>query len=316
MSRTPLTVVTAVTLACNLGKVVPKLGLSEEDAGYWNGHLDELHSKVQNVLSCSNWIDRIIQSENDAHRAFFGQTFDLAQFVKVLKCYGEDRIGQWINLGLEPHFLPKWQFRPDSKVRGWKVKPESWFWQKAADGSIKRRNAAGKLEVVEKVDFDGIAVLIDTRCKPAYDNGRQMFANDEAFMGSMIESLRTEGKIARYSECPQSSRFCISSKECDEQICPALTMRPEFEGVRWRLELAIEANSIPQIYRRMPRRKDGQTDTYVWYEEFFEDASSRLYGGYSVSGGLAHVDCHDVDNHWYSGAVRPVGVLVTRPVGV
>src|SRR3990167_972712 len=96
MSRTPLTVPTAVTLACNLGKVVSKLGLTEEDSDYWNKHLGELHDKVQGVLLRGNWLDRLVQTENEAHRVFFSQTFDLTQFCSTLEHYGEERVSQWV----------------------------------------------------------------------------------------------------------------------------------------------------------------------------------------------------------------------------
>jgi len=315
MSRTTLSLATQRRFAAGVVASLPDT-LSEEDALHWLANMGNLKETLGGVLILSeaSWLDRLVQAENDAHSAFFGQTFDLAPFRVTLECYGEDRVSQWAKLGLEPHFLPKWQFLADAKVRGWKVKPEAWFWQQVANGNIRRRNAAGKLEVVTEVGLDGITVLIDTHCKPRYDGGRQMFANDEAFMGAMIESLRSEGKLAHYDSGPQSSRFGISSLEWDEQICPALEARPEFKGVTFRLELAIEANTIPQIYKRMRRRKDGQTDTRVWYEEFFEDASYRLNGGRSDGGGLARVDYYGAASTWRHRAVRPVGVLDARTV--
>ncbi len=313
MSRTPLTAKTAVNLACNLGKVVPKLGLTEEEATHWNTHLEKLHRSIRDVLLHGNWLDRLVQAENDAHRAFFGKTFYLAQFAQTLERLGEDCISRWAKLGLEPHFLPKFQFQPGIELPGWRVRPQEWFWQQVAAGNIKRRNAAGKLETVKEVGFDGTTVLIDARCKPMYDGGRQMFANDECFLGELIEKLRAEGKIAPYEYGPQS-RFGISSREWDEQICPALEARPEFKDVRFRLELAIEANTIPLIYNGMPRREDGQTDIRVGYEEFFEDELSRLCGGFSDDGGLAFVRCIGVDYRWHRQAVRPLGVLDARSV--
>lgn len=267
----------------------------------------EAFRRLQNL----NWLDELVAEEKYAHQAFFGQTFDLTQFAATLERFGEDRVRQWAKLGLEVHFLPKVTFAPAINFPGWKVKPEGWFWQQVAAGSIKRRNAAGGLEVVKEIGCDGVTLLIDTRCKPNFNASKQMFANDEHFLGGIIKDLRAQGKISRYDLGPQSSRFGISSRDWDEHLRPALQARPEFDGVTFRLEQAIEANAIPQIYKRMPRRKDGQTTTWVWYEEFFGIASDRLCGGGSGGGGLAYVDCSHVVSHWINRGVRPVGVLDT-----
>ncbi|TSC96145.1 MAG: hypothetical protein CEN88_390 [Candidatus Berkelbacteria bacterium Licking1014_2] len=316
--ETPLTLKTQRALSILLTEGIPD-DLPEETAKYWKDHKNELHARERELLfarvASDNWLGRLIQAENDALRAFFGQTFDLSQFVEMLERFGEDRISQWAMFGLEPHFLPEWQFKPDAEIRGWKIKPEPWFWQQVAAGNIKHRNAVGELEIVKEVVFDGTTLLIDTRCKPDYNDGKQMFAKDEPFLGGLIEMLRSDGKIARYEYGDQSSRFGVSSHEWDEQIRPALEVCPEFDGVTFRLELTIEANSIPQIYKRMPRKKDGQTSTWVWYEEFFEDVSARLYGGYSDYGGLARVwDSCDVGRHGVYGTVRPVGVLDAQTI--
>lgn len=314
MTRTPLTAVTAVTLSGNLAKAVPS-DLPEEDAAYWNGNLGELHAEIGRVLrrSETNWLDLLVKAENDAHRVFFGRTFDeIAQFRNTLEHYGEERVGQWADLGLQPHFLPKLALTQGSKFRGWKVKPEKWFWQQVAAETIKRRNTTGDLEVVKEVGFDGTTLLIDTRCKPVYDGGRQSYGSvPDVLLGTLIETLRAEGKIARYEYGEQSSRFGVSSREWDKHVRPALESLPVFEGVAFRLEMAIEANCIPQIYKRMPRKKDGQTNTWVWYEEFIEGESRRLHGGNSDDGGRANVYGHGVGDHWSNGAVRPLGVLDT-----
>ncbi|HLB95342.1 MAG TPA: hypothetical protein VJK26_00355 [Patescibacteria group bacterium] len=315
MSRNTLTIATQRRFSAGVVESLPDT-ISEENALYWLDNLGKLKETLVGVLILpeANWLDRLIQAENDAHRAFFGQTFDLAQFAATLEHFGEDRIGQWAKLGLEPHFFPVCLFQPDARIRGWKVKPEAWFWQQVANGAIKRRNASGELETVQEVRFDGATLLVDTRCKPLFDDGRQMFQNDEECLGIIMKTLRVEGRVAHYDYGPQESRFGASSREWDEQIRPALEACPEFEGVAFRLERVIEANAVPQIYKRMPRKKDGQTNTWVWYEEFFGGASYRLDGGYSGSGGLARVHCVDVDDHWSYGAVRPVGVLDARSV--
>ncbi len=301
-TRTPLTLKTQRTL---VGRIIENMpdDLPEETAQHWNRYTGELGAGLRELLlrpaDTSSWVDKIVAAENKSHRAFFGQTFDLSPFRAVLEKYGEERVRVWAGLGLEPHYLPKCLFQPDSKFRGWKIKPNNWFWGQVTAGNIKRRNATGGLETVTEVGFDEISVLIDTRGKPEYDGGSQMFDDDETFLGGLIKNLRSNDKIAHYDYGPQQgSRFGVSSLEWDSGTRPALESRQEFAGVSWRLELAIEANTIPQIYKRLPRRKDGQTNTLVWYEEFFGALAGRLGGGCAYSGGLASVHWHGSDSHW------------------
>src|SRR3989344_4123814 len=162
MSRTTLKLRTQRRFAAGVIENLPDR-MTEENALWWLGNMAKLKETLDEVLILSdiNWLDRLVQAENEAHRVFFGQTFDLTQFCSTLEHYGEERVSQWVKNGREPHFLPKWMFQPDAKMRNWKVKPESWFWQQVAAGKIKRRNAAGELEVVEEVGFDGITLLVD-----------------------------------------------------------------------------------------------------------------------------------------------------------
>jgi hypothetical protein len=133
---------------------------------------------------------------------------------------------------------------------------------------------------------------------------------DDNLLGPIIERLRQEGKIAKYEYGTPASRFGVSGDdEWEDQIRPALA---EFLGIkvaRVRLERAIESNIIPQLYSYLPRQRDGETDTWVWYEEYFEDGSYRLYGGSSDFGGLSRVYCLWAGSHWFYRAFRPLVVL-------
>ncbi|MCG2808859.1 MAG: hypothetical protein L6275_00745, partial [Candidatus Portnoybacteria bacterium] len=73
----------------------------------------------------------------------------------------------------------------------------------------------------------------------------------------------------------------------------------------------IEANVIPQLYTDMPRKDDGNTNTWVWFEEYFKGRVRRPGGGRSSGyGGLADVCCSWSAYHWYShGSFRPLIVL-------
>ena len=251
-----------------------------------------------------NWIEKILAAEREAYRNFFSQEFDLTKLEKVLQKCGPEKIKQWRVLG-ELHFLPDIAMPREAKFPGWKKKPELWYYNQVAAGKILRRQPDGKLKAVKKVKSDGIVVLIDTRLKPPYDNGRQMFKDDN-LLGSVVEKLRKEGKITDYS--PQASRFGISATEEFRDISPILrSLDGEFQLVR--SETVIEANVIPQLYPHMPRRKDGQTSTWVWYEEYFGGASGRLNGGSSDYGGLADVNWDSVGDRWSRQAFRPLVVL-------
>jgi hypothetical protein len=272
---------------------------------------DLLRKAFSQAEEQTGWIDGLITAENAAHQAFFGQTFDLGFFRQTLESCGEEQIRAWDKLKLKPHFLPGVVLTRESDFSGWKVKPNDWYWQQLVAGNLKRLAANGELKAVEQARLEGIVALIDTRFKPKYQDGRQMFASDRDFFGEIIVQLREKDQIQRYDSGPQSSRFGISAIEWQEHVRPKVAEKLGLETTQVRLELAIEANVIPQLYPSMPRAKDGTTDTYVWFEEFFESIAYRLHGGRSVCGGLAGVNWRYSDDRWSGRAVRPLVVLAS-----
>ena len=160
---------------------------------------------IKQVLSEEGWLENILARERQCHRDFFDREFDLSEFKKTLQKYGQKKIMEWQKFSLEPHFLPEVIISQDANFRGWKIKLESWFWQKIAKGGILRQ-AGNELVPIKEVRLDGISVLIDTRLKPAYNAGRQMYKNDN-LLGPVIERLREAGRIAKYEFGPQYSRF-------------------------------------------------------------------------------------------------------------
>ncbi|PIT94183.1 hypothetical protein COU00_00335 [Candidatus Falkowbacteria bacterium CG10_big_fil_rev_8_21_14_0_10_43_11] len=267
--------------------------------------LDQLQAAME---FGGNWLERILNRERQCYRQFFGQEFDLEILAEKLQAYGEEKIQQqWKKLGLEPHFLPQILLAQDSTFPGWKVKPEKWFYQEVDAGEILRQHNGGSLVVDhDACQLEGIAVLIDTRLKPAYDNGQQMY-KDYNLLGPVVERLRQEGKISNHT--PQTSRFNVSADEGEKTVRPALA---EFIGLptdQLRLERTIEANVISQLYPNMPRKNDGQTNTWVWYEEYFSGRGFRLRGGDAVFGGLAFVNHSVAGSHWVYESFRPLAVL-------
>lgn len=257
----------------------------------------------------TDWLEAILAKERQCHRKFFGQEFDLTNLRVILEEYGPRAISYWRTLGLEPHFLPPVAMVQDANFPGWKKKPENWYYEQVADRGIFRWKLDGQLVVdPEAFKLEGITVLVDTRLKPHYRKGKQIFRNDN-LLGPILEKLRQEGRIDRYEHGPQSSRFGVSAAEWEGQIKFALAEDLGCEISQVRLERTIEANVIPQLYPHMPRQKDGKANTWVWYEEYFKNTFYRLRGGCSEARGLSFVYYHWAEGHWTDGAFRPLIVL-------
>ena len=253
-----------------------------------------------------DWLDVILENEKRAHVSFFGGEFDLSGFEATLKKYGKNKVKEWGKFLLEPHFLPEIEIARKANFSGFIVRPNYHCYEIVYQGKVLRM-INGELQQDKRAHWLlGQTVLIDTRLKPAYDNGRQMWRNDN-LLGPVVEGLRQDSKIKRPEYVPQSSRFEISDLDWDEQIKPVLAEKLNLSFLR--LERAVEAIVIPQIYTRMPRKDDGTTDTWVWYEEYFEARSSRLSGGYSTDGGLAAVFWCYSGGRWGGRSFRPLAVL-------
>ena len=254
--------------------------------------------------------EAILTQERQAHLNFFGRELDLSGFQATLTRYGEKKIEEWRKLLLEPHFLPEVKMDRKAKFPGWQVRPDNHIYEVVHQGRVLRY-IDGKLQPDKKADWLlGNTVLIDTRLKPAYQGGKQMF-KDDIFMGPILVGLRQAGEINKYELGEQTSRFGVSADEWEEPIKLALSKDKKIGLTKeqWRLERAIEANVISQLYTHMPRKDNGTTDTTSWYEEYFEDHSHRVYGGYSDCGGLADFRWHWSGDHWYRRAFCPLAVL-------
>jgi len=253
-----------------------------------------------------NWLNAILEKERKAHLVFFGREFNLSDFDETLKKYGEGKVKEWKKLLLEPHFLPEVEISRKAVFPGFKVRPDSHCYEVVYQDRVLRM-IEGELQPDRKAHWLlGQTILIDTRLKPAYDGGKQMWQN-ENLLGPIIEKLRKDEKIVNSQYGPQSSRFEVSDLNWDEQIKPVLAKNLNLPF--FRLERAIEGIVIPQIYLDMPRKDDGTTDTWVWYEEYFGDRSNRLDGGDSAYGGLAVVRWFYSGDRWSFGSFRPLAVL-------
>jgi len=254
-----------------------------------------------------DWLQEILNYERKYHFDFFGEDYDLSEFEKTLKKYGKKKINKWKKFGLEPHFPPGVVMTEDVNYPGWKTKPEACYYKLAAEGKILR-NVNGKL-VVDRQPFKlgNTTVLIDVRLKPHCECGSQVYENDN-LLGPVIKQLREDEMITEHKYGPQSSRFGVSvDKNKWNQIRLLLSERIGLNQIRQ--ERIIEANIIPQLYPYMPRKDDGNTNTFVWCEEFFEDDNYRFVFGCSTYGGLACVSYRgSCDNPPYV-SFRPLIVL-------
>lgn len=210
----------------------------------------------------------------------------------------------WEKLGLAVVFWSdNISLGPDNKFAGHKIKMAGLY-QMAKDGNIFWPDESGDLQVDrEPWKLKGGVYLVDTRCKPTYTNGSQMWDNDKKYLGWIIEKLRRDGKLARYDYGLQDSRFGASALEAEEQIIPFLKKRESEIVQEIRSERAVEFNFISQCFTWMPRINDGHTDTSVWFSDCFDDRGGRL------DGGLASVSADDSGSRWYDRSLRFLAVL-------
>ena len=210
---------------------------------------------------------------------------------------------------MEPHFLPKVKMDRKAEFPGWKVRPDNHTYETVYQGRVLR-DINGKLVPDKKAHWlSGETVLIDTRLKPAYKNGKQMWKDDTDFLGPILENIRCLNQIAKYEHGSQSSRFGVSADDWEKCVKTSLENDKRFDNVQWRLERGAEGNVIPQMYSHMPRRDNGTTNTWVWHEEYFEDRSNRLLGGDSHYGGLSVFGWDWSGYRWNDRSFCPLAVL-------
>jgi len=276
------------------------------------GDINFYAQKGEEILTMEKkWINEFVAKEKATHIAFFGgaiaSRFDYSILEETLKQYGQAKVAKWDGLGLRVAFLPPVKMKQDSRFPGWNVKPEKWFYEQIAAGEIEEKSLwLGNAEKGGEVD------LFDPRCKPNHNKGKQMWEGDENFLGPIIEGLRNGGKIAHYEYGPQSSRFGVSVIEAEQHVYPdpalanLLGFNPEqvimSEGV-------VQGSYLSQAYPGLPRFKDGQTNTLVWFRERLEGGRYRLYGGDSDWGGRAYVSYDSVGCRWRYISCLPLVVL-------
>lgn len=258
------------------------------------------------MSTCSlgpDWLVNILDAERKAHKDFFGQEFDLSSFAEKLKEIGLEKIKWWKRNLFEVHYLPLFVFQQGAELPGLDVAIPDNYYNYLTQGNVFC-DVNGKLVKIKDARLeDGITVLIDTRLKPAYDGGKQMWKKD-GLVGGVVKKFRKDGKIGDYN--PQNSRFNVLADEISE-ISKAVAIALKVDTCR--LETTTERIIIPQLFRHMSRRDDGKTNTSVWCDEYFDSRRHRFDGGDSGSGGLAYVSASDASSRWSRRSFRFLAVL-------
>lgn len=267
-------------------------------------------------------LDFILERNRECLVKFGLVNFDhqLQFFREVLERIGVEQILRWRELLLEPIYWPNISLGSTDEHWGWKIRPNSWYFKIISEEKIFRLDEKGGIyETPKPWILDGGAYLVDLRQKPDYQaNTQQMWAEDENFLGTHLESLRWESmkklpKDLQYKRIPLSSRFCVDRKIV-QGVRILLTQRSEFRSVRlWRSESASEFNFIAQCFPYMPRRWDGETDTEALFDnlEFGGGGGENfLIGGSCNRGGLASISRCFVER------LRCIQTLSVRFLGV
>lgn len=253
-----------------------------------------------------DWVGKIVKAEVNAWQKFARWKIDQDKFDATLKALGKERVELLIAYGYEFGILPGIVLAEDMDIPGW-VKPEPWVWKQLRDGKLFISGTDGKLFQLTEARLPGIPIVFDRQCKPTYQDGRQRW-EDDILMEDLIKKLQNENKLPVFDWCDRGSRFGLSRLDYDK-LAPKLDEALEFPKGTFRLESVLEWSFLSQYKKGLPRAKDGQTNTWVWFQEFFEGQSHSLNGGGSGGGGLADVSCHSSGGRWSDGSARLLGDL-------
>ena len=141
-------------------------------------------------------------------------------------------------------------------------------------------------------------ILIDTRAKPNYASGDQMYEND--LLAPVLEKLRLAGYISSFKQT--SSRFNISADELNKaevQIALAETLKIKLE------QLDLPPATLYNYLGNAFYPEWGETNTWEWFQEEYS-GGRRLGGGRSGSGGLSSVRYGSSDSRNGNLGFRPL----------
>ena len=230
-------------------------------------------------LKDAMWDLKIMEPEKKRLREFFGQEINVPPLPAEIT---PERLKDWQEKGLELHYLPPENMTQEREIAGWK-KPDYKYINPS-----KLPPDATKLP--------GCWVLVDSRQKPEYQSGDQMYVND--FLGPVLQELRNKGLIEKFRH-PQS-RFYISPRELEKPeviaaIAKAYGLKPE----QLSLQREIEFNVLGNLHH--PEWGMPPSNCSEWFSDLYDAGRRRLFGGDSDYGGRAYVP-------WYAPDDRRDGI--------
>ncbi len=243
----------------------------------------------------------LLDREAESLRNFFGYDIEVPELPEEIT---PERYEKWKEMGLELHYLPDEELDEGRDLPGWKKKPgtrytpdKKWgieFFDEVKNGNLPK----------ETLKLPAAWILVDTREKPQYQDGKQKYADD--ILAETLEDLRKKKVITDFKV--KDSRYNISwdelnKPEVKKAIAEALDVPPE----SLRLPRAIEWNYMGNVYYP----KWGGANTWEWFEDSYMKGQGRLDGGSSGDGGLSIVRWDDPDGRSAGLGFRPQ-VLFSR----
>ena len=217
-----------------------------------------------------SWKNKLIKAEKAALQKYFKQTIDVPPLPQEIT---KEKQEFWEKNQFALHYSPGIEIKETDDFPGQKKKLDSDVYKWIKEGKI----SPGTSKLPKGW------ILIDTRPKPPYDNGNQMYEND--ILAPVLTKLRDEGHTQDW-DGHESSRFKISNDELRKSEVKTAIAKA--------LKVKDSQISLPQtaLYNYLGNAfypEWGETNSWEWFEEEFK-GGRRLYGGYSVRGGLSLVD--------------------------
>lgn len=269
--------------------------------------LGDLPQPTKIVPFKKNWLDKLVKTEINAWQTSYGWKVDADRFAETLKILGKDRLEILMSpdYDMETGMMPDKVLTEDMDIPRW-TKPRSWVWEQYKAGNFKTM-INGELVKLTEVKLCGRPVLFDRRCKPNYDDGRQRWDNDR-LLEYIIGKLQQEGQLPIFDWCERGSRFGLNKLDW-LKVASQLDKELQLPLGTFRLERWEEWSLLSQYKRGLPRFQDSQTNTWVWFDQYFKDESNSLDGGGSGHGGFASVYYGPSDEGWFSRSARLLGDL-------
>ena len=236
----------------------------------------------------------LIARERMALETFFGSVVEVPPLPPEIT---PEKYKEWKEKGFELHYLPPVALSetgPDGKKKwkdlpGWRKKPEK------DSGEIHS-------------ELPGGWMLVDTRQKPNYDKGTQMYLNDEVISKALETLRRGANPIIKPDDAVPNpkSRFGIRGTDFEKlEVKTALAASLGVNVKDLDIPYAIENSLL--MHMHMPDW--GNTTTYEWLKDKKPDGRHRLFGG---GGQSNHLDWFTAHYSYERIGFRPVARLSSK----